>query len=445
MNYFLIGFGTFFMVLSLLFSIIIWIENKFSAGLKFFLLFLPLPLLFFLAGWYRFPHQEIIGILLISATVITGIIILFPSKTNKFQNRSIPVNRIDERDTMFSRKDLFPDTKHFREYYVKNPEKKAKDYLFRELPGLLKPGTIYYNRLAFAAADASFITIEHLHSLVKGNITNKADPVNKNQATKFVKAWAKKLGVLNIGITELKEYHLYSAGGRHERYGKEVINPHKFAIALTVEMDYSMMSTSPAAPTVMESAQQYQNSGSVAIQIAQFIRNLGYSARAHIDANYELICPLVARDAGLGEIGRMGLLMTPGYGPRVRIAVVTTDLPLFIDPPTHDSSVLDFCTKCRKCAVICPGQAIPFEERKEIDGAFRWQINSEACYMYWCKAGTDCGRCIAVCPFSHPNNLMHNLVRRGVNNSVVFRNLSIKMDDVIYGKKPAPENPPDWM
>lgn len=445
MSYLLIGFGTFFLIFSLLISIMIWMENKFSAGLKFFLLFLPLPLLFFLAGWYRFPYEEIIGILLISATVITGIIILFPSKTNKFQNRSIPVNRIDERDTMFSRKDLVPDTKHFREYYVRNPEKKAKDDLFRELPGLLKPGTIYYNRLAFAAANASFFTIEQLHSLVRGNKTNEVESVNKNQITRFLKTWAKKLGILDVGITELKEYHLYSVGGRNERYGMEVINSHKFAIALTVEMDYAMMSTSPLAPTVMESAQQYQNSGSIAIQIAQFIRNLGYSARAHIDANYELICPLVARDAGLGEIGRMGLLMTPGYGPRVRIAVVTTDLPLFIDPPTHDPSVLDFCTKCRKCAVICPGQAISFEKRKEINGVFRWQINSEACFTYWCKAGTDCGRCIAVCPFSHPNNLLHNLVRRGVNNSILFRNLAIKMDDVIYGSKPAPENPPDWM
>ncbi len=250
MNYFLIAFGAFFLIFSLLISIIIRMENKFSAGLKFFLLFLPLPLLFFLAGWYRFPYQEIIGILLISATVITGIIILFPSKTNKFQNRSIPFNRIDERDTMFSRKDMFPDTKHFREYYVKNPEKKAKDDLFRELPGLLKPGTIYYNRLAFAAANASFITIERLHSLVMGNITNEAEPVNKKQITRFIKTWAKKLGILDVGITELKEYHLYSVGGRNERYGMEVINPHKFAIALTVEMDYAMMSTSPAAPTV---------------------------------------------------------------------------------------------------------------------------------------------------------------------------------------------------
>ena len=45
------------------------------------------------------------------------------------------------------------------------------------------------------------------------------------------------------------------------------------------------------------------------------IRRLGYPARAHIDGNYRVIAPLVARDAGLGEIGRMGLLMTPRSRP----------------------------------------------------------------------------------------------------------------------------------
>lgn len=59
--------------------------------------------------------------------------------------------------------------------------------------------------------------------------------------------------------------------------------------------------------------------------MSAFLNKPGFNSRAHIDGDYELICPLVARDAGLGEIGRMGLLMTPRLGPRVRIAVVTTE------------------------------------------------------------------------------------------------------------------------
>ena len=80
---------------------------------------------------------------------------------------------------------------------------------------------------------------------------------------------------------------------------------------------------------------------------------MGYDARPHIDGNYQLICPLVARDAGLGEIGRMGLLMTESHGPRVRIAVVTTDMELLPDKYVKKHSVIDFCQMCKKCAERC--------------------------------------------------------------------------------------------
>ena len=75
----------------------------------------------------------------------------------------------------------------------------------------------------------------------------------------------------------------------------------------------------------MESSEQYLRSGVLALKLAAYIREMGYEATAHIDGNYEVICPLVAVDAGLGVIGRMGLLMTPDLGPRVRISVVTTN------------------------------------------------------------------------------------------------------------------------
>jgi len=203
-----------------------------------------------------------------------------------------------------------------------------------------------------------------------------------------------------------------------------------------------MMKSAPAAPTILESARQYLNVAIMAIQLAEFIRDLGYPARAHIDANYKLICPLVARDAGLGEIGRLGLLMTPEIGPRVRIAVVTTDMPLKPDKSNPDPTVIDYCRSCRKCAEICPVQAIPYGPEKLIDGVRRWQINSESCYTFWCIAGTDCGKCVIVCPYSHPDYWIHRLVRFGVKNSLVFRRIAMKLDDLFYGGRKEWDRPP---
>ena len=65
--------------------------------------------------------------------------------------------------------------------------------------------------------------------------------------------------------------------------------------------------------------------------------------------------------------------------------------------------------------------------------------------MLWTKLGTDCGRCVAVCPYSHPDNLLHGLVRAGVRNSSLFRRLAIRLDDVFYGKTPPPGELPGWM
>ena len=263
--------------------------------------------------------------------------------------------------------------------------------------------------------------------------------------THFLVTWARKTGALSVGVTELRDYHLYSHVGRGPDFGKPVELPHRYALALTVEMNKEMIDSAPLGPTVMESAQQYLSSGAMATQMAEFIRRLGYSARAHIDGNYRVVCPLVARDAGLGEIGRMGLLMTPRLGPRVRIAVVTTDLPLVPGRRERDRTVMDFCRVCKKCADACPSRSISFEDPDEIDGVRRWQIDQVTCFTFWCIVGTDCARCVRACPYSHPDNLLHNLIRAGVQKSAFFRRFALKMDDLFYGRTPPPAAVPDWI
>lgn len=196
----------------------------------------------------------------------------------------------------------------------------------------------------------------------------------------------------------------------------------------------------------MESARQYLNAGVIAVNLAELVRRLGYRARAHIDGNYRVICPLVARDAGLGELGRMGLLMTPKLGPRVRIAVVTLDIPLVPDEPFSDSTTLDFCLQCRKCAESCPSRALPFGDPEEDEkGALRWKIDAEACFTLWAKLGTDCARCMAVCPYSHPDNLLHNGIRWGIRRNVLFRRGAVYMDDLVYGRRPPPKELQPWL
>lgn len=309
----------------------------------------------------------------------------------------------------------------------------------------MQPGSSAHNTILFAAAEASFITVKSLHPRVEYNSEKNSNSFDPVEISNFIKDWAIKLGAVSVGITKMRDYYYYSVAGRGNAYGQRIEPVHKYGIAITIEMSKDILESAPLGSVVMESAQQYLGSGIIAMQISEFIRELGYSARAHIDGNYRVVCPLVARDAGLGEIGRMGLLMTPELGPRVRIAAVTTDLSLVADKRDYDPTVYDFCTICKKCADVCPAQAIDFGDMRMIDRVNRWQINSEACYTFWCSVGTDCGRCVSVCPYSHPDTLLHNLIRKGIKNSWLFRRIALKLDDLFYGRKPAMKPLSEWL
>jgi ferredoxin len=363
-----------------------WREGEPFAARRLGSMAVLLALPYLAVGVVAFPGGEIVAGVLVAVAVVVALVALFPLPVRASQVADIPTTRIDERDIMFSRAVLEPGSERFEEYYRERPEHRPPD-----------------------------------------------------------DAFARKLGALSVGVAELQDYHLYTTVGRGPEYGEPVHREHDFGIAVTVEMSKEMVDRAPKGTIAMESGQQYLMSGVIALQMADLIRRLGYPARAHIDGNYRVVCPLVARDAGLGEIGRMGLLMTPELGPRVRLAVVTTDIPLIPDSRKREPSTLEFCRQCMKCAHACPSNAIPFEDRREIDGATRWQIDSEACYTLWCKLGTDCGRCMSVCPYSHPDNLMHNLVRAGIRNSRVFLKSAVWMDDFVYGAVPPSRAVPEWM
>ena len=377
--------------------------------------------------------------------LICLLVLFYPSRSKTDICDFIPVNRQDERDIMFSRKELIPGTEKYEAYYKNRPEREALDRKFRKEAGLLSPNSIFYHEKAFQKAKQYFSEVDLLQDQVCGEPAERTKEVDLSVLTNRIKEYILESGALSVGITESRDYHYYTHKGRGKSYGKKIEINHTHAIAFTVEMSHEMVQAAPKASIVMESARQYLNAGKIATDVAVMLREHGYEARAHIDGNYQVICPLVARDTGLGEIGRMGLLMAPEYGPRVRIGVITTDMPIPPDPYSPDHSVLDFCRMCKKCADCCPAHSISSTDPEVVDGIKRWKINSESCFTFWCKAGTDCGRCMSVCPYSHPNHGLHKLIRWGIRRSRLFRCFALKMDDFFYGKKPIPKPLPDWL
>jgi len=223
---------------------------------------------------------------------------------------------------------------------------------------------------------------------------------------------------------------------------------------IPAEMDtvlVMVMAMDPAgvacAPTMTHRASvrlTYARLGFLTLGVAEFIRGIGYHAIPMLNET-GLSVPL-AIDAGLGQLGRHGLLINPRYGSGCRICKVLTDMPLEQDWPI-DFGVTAFCDVCKKCAVHCPGGAISHGPRSHRaatisnnPGALKWEFDAEKCRQYNMRVATNCGICLRVCPFTKSQHWIHNMVRGLISKFPCMDPFIVKLDDVLgYGKFKDPE------
>lgn len=428
-------FGGLLTFLLALFSAYSLIEKKARATILSFVF-----LLVFGIGWiggqYYLGYAPIVQMILIAIVIIFGLLFFLPFNRQKIFEYGKVTDKVDERDTMFAREEYLSGTEKYEKYYTAHPELKAVDDRIRKLPPLLSPGSRYYDEFHSGLIQALFQTIGSFTTKVDGPVLSAHENIDSAKMTEVIKKLALHLGADEVGIAPLNQKYVYSHVGRGpEPWGTPINNNHKFAVVFTLEMNYEQVETAPRIGITEEAARQYLNSALISTSLAAAIREIGYSARAHIsDSNYQIMLPPVAVEAGLGELGRFGYLISKKYGARVRLGGITTDLPLVPDKPIQ-FGVQSFCEICKKCAVNCPSGAIPNDDRKEVRGINKWPLNVEKCLTYWRLIGTDCGLCMKVCPFSHPPTLLHNLVRLGINNSSFARHVSNFGDDLFYGKK----------
>jgi reductive dehalogenase len=367
--------------------------------------------------------------------------------------------RHDERTHVFARnRSIHPGSEQYKAYYKEHPEHEDFDSKRRELGGPLGHfGTIDspHEGPNVAATLASGDIPMYLgtpekvkpkpHFLMKGKKVN----LTPEEATERVKGYARNRGADLVGITELNPLWVYSRRGEifYENWadwGKEIRVEHTYAVVFAMEMSFDMVGTGPHSPTMIESMGNYARGAYIATQLASFIANLGYSATASHLRHYDGLMVPLAMDAGLGELGRLGYLVTKELGPRIRLGAVTTDLHLIPDKPV-DIGVEDFCRICKKCATCCPSRSIPEEkDQTVVNGSLRWKLNEEACFEYWGKIGTDCNICMRVCPWSHARTFPHKIILWLITRNKLARRLFSIMDDIFYGRKPKVREIPEW-
>lgn len=345
-----------------------------------------------------------------------------------------PIQRFDERDTMFARMARREGTSTYKDYYSRRPELKKTDDRIRNLPGLCEPGGLHYDPEISPRADRYFEEIYDIKADEEIVARWKTKIAESSDRTETVKELALALGAVAAGCAPLEQEFIYTHKGRlDEDYSHVIQLDHPSVIVLLVEMDFNAMQRAPKAETIRESARQYYRAAVVSKTIEAVLKACGFEAKSHHDAHYDIILPPLADRAGLGEVGRNNILIADHYGSRVRIGAVTTDMPLEYDKPV-DLGAEHFCKVCKKCAENCPSHALSLEDKEEVRGNPKWPTDVERCYAYWRAVGTDCGICMAACPFSHRNNWFHNMVRWMVRVSPGTHRILLLLDQVFYGR-----------
>ena len=284
------------------------------------------------------------------------------------------------------------------------------------------------------------------YSIQTQSSPTKVEIKSIEDTTQRVKTASRMFGAGAVGICEMDERWVYSHNFNRKTQANEKLDlpkELKYAIMLIIPMDFELGKTFPAALSGAATGIGYAIGLNAANTLAQFITNLGYHAVASL--NDSTVSIPMAIEAGLGEFGRHGLLITPQFGPNVRIAKVFTDLPLLTDRPIK-FGVKEFCEICRKCADSCPVKAIAKEvpqaeppNTSSQQGITKWTVNAEKCFKFWVGMNTDCAICIRVCPYNKDYRQWWN--RLGIHlASGPLRRVMLWLDKVLkFGERLSPE------
>ncbi len=190
-----------------------------------------------------------------------------------------------------------------------------------------------------------------------------------------------------------------------------------WVIVLALAHNYERLKELPSDETngvgVTDVGDQYARGTRASYALANWIRAQGYNANPYPGPNASallLIPPAI--EAGMGELGKHGSLISRRFGSGVRLAGVTTDMPL-VATRAERFGADDFCKTCQVCTNACPPGAIS-EQKQMVRGVERWYVDFDKCIPYFAE-NASCGICIAECPWTRPQvrpKLLATMARR---------------------------------
>ena len=221
-----------------------------------------------------------------------------------------------------------------------------------------------------------------------GDIEPTAGPVPGKDVTNEIKQKALEVGFSMVGMTAYDHRYTYKSK-------RSWVKPYPHALCVALEQPFSETQMIPSEPAEAGAFATYRRGGQMALDLADYIRSLGYHAQiqSFAEAASAVIPMFVA--AGLGQQGAMGYLLSPYFGSRHRLMLITTDALVTHDEPV-DFGIHAFCSICQVCVNRCPGRAL-MREKVWWRGVEKFKVIAKRCRPVMTRY-SQCGVCMKVCP-----------------------------------------------
>ena len=204
-----------------------------------------------------------------------------------------------------------------------------------------------------------------------------------------LEAHCRNLGIGAIGYAKIP--HKYIFQQKAIRYEN--------AIVLAMEMNKEKLEFAPSKETGVMVHKTYNKLGKVSLKIAGRLKGMGFGVHAGHPLMGQALYPALAVEAGMGWYGKHGMLITPDFGPRVRLAAIYTsikNLPFSTENP--HAWIEGFCENCKLCVKKCPPKAIYKTSEVNTDGLIK-AISTRKCFLEFAE-NQGCSVCLKNCLFN---------------------------------------------
>ncbi|HEY6760395.1 MAG TPA: 4Fe-4S dicluster domain-containing protein [Baekduia sp.] len=216
--------------------------------------------------------------------------------------------------------------------------------------------------------------------------TGRRREIAPDELARMIRAEARRLGISQVGFAKADVKYTYA----------EFPDPGDANIVVCVmEQDWRATQKAPSAKAERAAFRGYGDVLPKAARLVAFLQDLGYAARPNDGTTLEGMAIHYGVEAGLGQLGLNGQLLTPEAGSRARLALITTDAPMALGTPV-DYGIPRICDECQLCVRRCPPGAIPLR-RKEKRGVVKAAIKPERCFPVMASTH-GCAVCMKVCP-----------------------------------------------